>query len=115
MNYYDARQHSITEKWAYTCRNGGDIWPVGSCGDDGGHETDEQARSCYRDWLLANRLRLRIEMGPVPMICQVAGCDEMTGQVAEVGHWVAPLCSEHMDAENVMLLFPPVGSQISSY
>lgn len=115
MNYYDARQHSITERWCYTCRQGGDIWTVGTCGEDGGHESSEEARACYRTYLLANRLLLNVELGDEHRICGVVDCQELTHQACMIDMWTMPLCPSHMNPDQATRLFPPVGSQISSY
>lgn len=115
MNYYDARQHQPTGRWFYTARSGGDCYPVGACGQDEGHPTPELACACYRDWLLTNRLMLMVELGEEHRTCGVVDCQALTHQAAMIDMWTMPLCPDHMGLEHVTRLYPPVGSQISSY
>lgn len=52
MNYYEARQTKDKAGWHFTSMNDGQIWPVGYCADHEPHATPEEARECFRKYLL---------------------------------------------------------------
>ncbi len=110
MHHYAARQHSITERWAYTCREGGDIWPVGRCTEDGGHTSPEEACACYRQHLIEGA-KFNMKMGD-EMRCRVAGCKEMADEVALCAGATYRLCEEHQDEDFLEPLVPSVGTSI---
>lgn len=110
MNYYDARQHSITERWTYTCRNGRDIYPVGHCAEDAGHDTPEEACACYRTYLIETA-RMGVKFLQTTE-CKV--CREATDEAAMVNGAPFFLCEDHMDEESLAKVYPAVGSSISS-
>lgn len=112
MNHFDARQDKVTRRWHYTCRSGLEIWAVGRCDLDGGHETEEGARACYRGYLLENA-RTNVKLSDaVP--CLHEGCDKKTERAATVADRTFPLCKDHMAAKFLDALFPQVGTIVSS-
>jgi hypothetical protein len=114
MNYYEARQRKNSEKWDYTCTNDGESWPVGYCAEDGGHETAQEARDCYKRFLLDQRLHLDRQMTNQQNRCVAAGCDRWTSGYAEVDQRIFILCDEHRTREVVESLFT-VGTSCSSW
>jgi hypothetical protein len=103
MNYYGARQRKTDGTWAFTCMNDGAIWPIGYCRPyqdlpnhpitggprpadevekeratahkhhDGGHATAEEARECYRQYMLDHELRLMRKDSSAQHKCKVCG------------------------------------------
>lgn len=116
MNYYDARPLADGGGWHYTCRNDGNVWPVGYCTDHPPHPTQEDAYACYTQYLLDHRLRLdgRIEPG-TQHTCKVDGCDEWTDRYAEVDLAMWMLCDTHRTRETVAGLFGTAGAAMSSW
>jgi hypothetical protein len=128
MNYYDARQSKLTGRWDFTCKNNDKIWPTGYCAGpkvaeghphvdkfhDGGHDTEEEARECYRQYLLDNELRFSDGEGASSQHrCRV--CNEFTSGYGELNHALFPLCDKHRTREEVEKLIGPPGLIISSY
>jgi hypothetical protein len=133
MNHYAARQRQSNMKWDYTCRNGDFTQPVGYCGGyiewtdellkrlglpeehirrekqfenkyhTCGHDTQEEARCCYRMYLLDNRLRLGREHPDTQIKC--VACGKWTTLYAEIGTTIWNLCEEHNNREEVEKLF----------
>lgn len=114
MNYYKASQRKDTKRWDYTCTNDNRTWPIGYCREDGGHETEQEARDCYKRYLLDNRLRLDGDLEHTQKKCEFAGCDCWTSRYAEVDMRMFSLCDEHRTREVVEKFFS-VGESISSY
>jgi hypothetical protein len=112
MTHYAARQHSITERWAYTCRQGGDIWPVGRCAEDGGHDTAEQAQACYRQHLIESA-EMSVQFKGDYQRCRAPGCTEPTTEAAMYNGAPVFLCEEHMDEDFLEKIVPSVGTSIS--
>ena len=147
MNYYDARQRQTDKRWDYTCQNDGRVWPVGYCAgyhepkDDGivrwrederqrviankdkyhrdGHATDEEARECYRLYLLDNDVQeMTFAEAQHPCVAPVgeSKCNVWTQKALEIrhgGHY--PLCDEHRNRETLEKLFEAPGQIMSSY
>lgn len=123
MNYYAARQREKTKKWDYTCRNDGQIWPVGYCAGrlvdvmkvpedkrepyhEDGHETAEEAQECYKRYVLDNDLRLDSKMSGQQRRCEADGCEEWTQGLATIrGGQMFVLCDEHRNRETVEGMF----------
>jgi hypothetical protein len=124
MKYYAARQRATTKKWDYICMNDGQRWAVGYCSgkyptvqDDeslehrecyheDGHETAEEARECYKRYMLDNRLHLDGKMANQQMRCQVEQCDAWTQGTARLGGYTSfTLCDEHRNRETVEKLY----------
>ncbi len=86
-----------------------------------GHATAEEARSCYRRYLLATQSRIwhpdKLTSKPDTLHrCELPGCEEFTAGFAEVGQsyrWF--LCGTHCTAESVEKLMPEIGESWSSY
>lgn len=138
MNYYDARIRKTDGRWDYTCRNDGKVWPVGYCmpwdriakadvnfpglgplddthkdkHHDGGHETPDEARACYRQYLLDHHVRLDRNSGMAHYPCRV--CQVLTNGSASVKYHTWPLCDAHRTQEQVEKLLPPVHSSTES-
>lgn len=112
MNYFEALQRSETKRWHYTCRNGRNVWAVGKCGEDGGHATPEEARICYREFLIANAdLNVKVAPGGT---CGAEGCEQKTEKAALVANAYYRLCKDHMNAKTLDEIVPAVGTIISS-
>lgn len=126
-------------RWDYTCMNDGQIWPVGYCRAFSepseimlisesererlrsfahkhhidGHDTADEARECYRQYLLDQRLNLHNYETESQHKCVV--CGAWTGAFAEVNHQIFVLCDEHRTREQVDKLLSAPGYIISSY
>jgi hypothetical protein len=121
VNYYDARRlrresdTGITEGWHFTCMNDGQIWPVGYCAEHYPHTTANEARECFRRYLLDGQ---REETYSDWTGCEMEGCDTPTKKGLAtrppLGHGYA-FCDEHRTAENLEALTAPVGQIVSSY
>ena len=125
MNYYEAKQRT-DGRWDYTRNNHG----VGYCREyceidlgvvhiseseqeeyratadkhhTDGHETEEEARECYREYLLDHRLMLNRKMENEQRKCQV--CEEWTQGFAEIDQRLFTLCDQHNNREAVETLF----------
>ena len=117
MNYYDARQRQSDQKWDFTCHNRRTgTWAVGKCADHQcHHDTPEEARECYRQYILDHKLVLDHHEFKPWAECDVEGCDFDTNRAAEAGpyfYWA--LCSQHMNKETVASLLK-VGSFMGSW
>lgn len=124
MNYYQPAQIEKgpnAGKWHYVSinrRNG--THPVGYCADGcPGHDSEDEARSHYRDYLLDSLSFVDGPSDPDTLYrCEFDGCKERTAGVAETGPgkllvWF--LCAEHRNRESVAHLMPEVGDSASSY
>lgn len=99
MNYDQPRQLE-SGGWHYTSMNDGRVHPVGYCMSHGPHDSEDDARRCYRDYELTERLRLE----PVTLgswnPCEYPPCETLTNQAATLGAWTTwRLCDEHRTAE----------------
>lgn len=98
MNYDQPRQLKAGG-WHYTSRNDDRIWPVGYCGSHEPHETEDEARRCYRDFELNERLGLDGTLSNWNP-CEYPGCETLTNRDATVSGWsMWRLCDEHRTAE----------------
>ena len=82
---------------------------------DDGHETAEEARECYKRYLLDNHVNL--EFGTTrntQQRCQVEGCENWTQTAAMVDHRTYDLCDDHRNLEALEGLVA-VGSSMGSY
>jgi hypothetical protein len=122
VNYYDARELRDPETGEGTGtfhfvvmnrRTG--THPVGYCAEHGGHPSAEEARECFRKYLLDD---VQEEHYGDWTGCEVEGCDEPTkrGLTARrpLGNGHA-LCDEHRTKEHLEALMGGVGSIASSY
>lgn len=130
MNYYKSRQRDSDGKWDFTKMNDGVTYGVGYCCEfqeftpdmhvseaeqekhqsmshkyhTDGHETEEEACECYRQYVLDHRLSLGRTMSSQKQKCRI--CGEWTQHFAEV--YLADifvLCSEHNNRESVEGLY----------
>ena len=95
MNYDQPRQLK-TGGWHYTSLNKRiGTFPIGYCQDHGPHETEDDARRCYRDYELNERLRLDGTLGDWNP-CEYPECGTLTNRGASIGGWHRwRLCDEH--------------------
>lgn len=136
MNHYIAKQRVEDKRWDYTCNN----HPIGYCRaykeidpklipiseqqqeeyratqhkhHTDGHETEQEARECYKEYLLDHHLRLRAKMGDQQMKCRV--CGEWTQNFAEIDCQMFVLCDKHNNRETVEGLFDAPWESWSSW
>lgn len=122
MNYYQARQRESDGRWAFTCRNDDNIWPVGWCARIDGcghHDTADEARRCYARWLSEQPDYDSFVRGArgIPRIacgCDVEGC-EMPGWHVRSGPTGQHLCPDHCNREGFAQALGEVHQIISSY
>jgi hypothetical protein len=76
-----------------------------------GHTTADEARECYRRYLLDQRVRLGMRFEQQSH-CQV--CGEWTDMYAEVDHTPFTLCKKHNTQKQLELLFKTPGEIWSS-
>jgi len=135
MNYYTTSQRQSDNKWDYTRNNR----PVGYCRPyekidteryglteeecseyektshkhhDCGHDTEEEARECYKQYLLDHNLRFG-KMSNQKNKCRV--CEEWTQGYAEIGNTMFVLCENHSNEESVSSLFTTPQQSWSSW
>lgn len=135
MNYFAARQRECDKRWDYTCKRDGVIYPVGYCAGwrepqpgiltpgqikewlneaiphqdkfhNDGHATAEEARECYKQYLLDFSLHLNCDAS-VALKCEM--CDSLTTKRAKVDSSTWALCDVHRTRENVEALYGPIG------
>jgi len=120
VNYDQPRQLADGSGWHYTTRNDDRIHAIGYCWSDHKdkpHATEEEARRCYRDYELNERLRLDVAVGHWNP-CQVpSGCGTLTNREAAIWpdgpSWL--LCDEHRTKEVVSELYGPLaGNSVHS-
>lgn len=100
MNYDQPRQLK-TGGWHYTSMNDGRIWALGYCGEhrDAPHATEDEARRCYRDYQLNERLRLDGTVGHWNP-CEYPDCGTLTNRAVTIAGWLRwRLCDEHRTKE----------------
>jgi hypothetical protein len=107
MNYDQPRQLK-DGGWHYTTFNRRiGTFPVGYCADhkDKPHETEDDARRCYRDYELNELLHLdRTAWYWNP--CEYPGCEVLTNREATIGEWRAwLLCDMHRTKEVCAVLY----------
>ena len=116
MNYYDAREMTDKDgkgigKWRYTQSNKrSGTYAVGHCAEGcDGHDTAEEAREHYRQYLLETRVSKFENASDTQHKCQVEGCDEWTQTWVHIGssHHFA-LCEKHQTPEIYEQVMPPV-------
>lgn len=112
MNHYDARQEIGTKRWRYTCRRDREIFAVGSCDQDDGHDTAEEACACYRAHLIESA-KLSVNTSQLTL-CSVPGCGDPTEEVALLPFAAYPLCEDHMTRDGLAKVMPEVGTMVSS-
>ena len=96
MNYDQPRQLK-SGGWHFTSTNDGKVHAIGYCRDhlDSPHATEDDARRCYRDYELSERLSLDGTVGHWNP-CEYPGCETLTNRDARIGGWSRwLLCDEH--------------------
>lgn len=109
MNHFEARQDKVSRRWHYTCRNGLEIWAVGNCGSDGGHDSEAAANACYRKSLIDGARLTKL----VDDARECGACGKPADRVTAVLNRVYALCKEHGNARGLDQLVPAVGAIIS--
>src|SRR5688572_10606469 len=115
MRYLNASKRESDGRWDYTegRREQGQFFahPIGFCGDAGGghHETEDEARACYRRYELDCQLRFSDGATSTSRHrCRAPGCEEWTGGYAELGRsQMFILCDKHRTREVVAQLAGP--------
>lgn len=120
MNYYKALQREKTGVWDYTCTNDGRTHATGYCAGKydvirndtdlphhenyhaDGHATKDEARSCYKKYLLDHQLRFGTSSVQQNK-CEI--CEAWTQGTAVVDTQMFYLCDEHRTREVVEGLF----------
>jgi hypothetical protein len=101
MNYDQPRKLADGSGWHYTQMNDHKIWPIGYCADhrDAPHATEDEARRCYRDYELNERLHLDGTIGHWNP-CEYPDCETLTNRAASIDGWTRwLLCDEHRTKE----------------
>lgn len=116
MNYYDARALADGSGWHFTSANRrAGTHPVGYCAEHGPHATADEARECFRRYLLDGQRETTYADWTG---CAWDGCDTPTKKGLETRPPLGddfPLCDEHRTPENLETLTVLVGQIISSY
>jgi len=95
MSYSEPRQLQ-NEKWHFTT-NDGVIRPIGYCADGcKGHDTPEEAREHYRDYIL-DKARFGVEMRQT-LKCRECGEDTYLA-VITLPRTIVSLCGDHHTRE----------------
>lgn len=99
MNYDQPRQLK-DGGWHYTTFNKRiGTFPIGYCASHGPHPTEDDARRCYRDYELNERLRLDTTLGDYNP-CERPGCETLTNRAVTIDGWPKwRLCDEHRTKE----------------
>ena len=106
MNYDQPRKLADGSGWHYTQMNDGRIWPIGYCREHEPHATEDDARRCYRDYELNERLTLDGTIGNWNP-CEHEGCETLTNRNAGIEPWGPSwrLCDEHRTKERCAELY----------
>jgi hypothetical protein len=119
VNYYDARElkdadGNGTGRWHYTCANRRiGTWAVGYCRDHDGHETPEEARKCFRRYLLDGAFEESYADWSGCVVCDAPTKKGLTTR-PPLGHGY-PLCDEHRALERLAELAEVPGQIMASY
>lgn len=130
MRHYAPNQRQNDGKWDYTCSRDGITHPVGYCSPyrefdtnlihvsesqiqeyaatkdkhhSHGHDTEEEACECYRQYNLDHRLRLNRTWQGEKHECVV--CKEWTQGYAEIDMKTWDLCEQHNNRAEVEKLY----------
>lgn len=79
----------------------------------GGHATQEEARACYRKYLLDTRARFSDKPNEEEQR-RCAICKAWTQHSGSVDDQIWPLCQEHQTRDSLEKLAPPIGEIASS-
>ena len=104
MNHLKARQVEGTGKWHFAISNSRTgTHAVGYCRDHEGHDTEAEAVECYRQYLLAERLRFGSVKNQQHK-CQK--CDAWTQKFALIDNSQSMfLCDDHATKEVISELY----------
>lgn len=112
MNTYAGRKSEMIHYVAKELKSGGwhytmNSLPIGYCLEHGGHDTAEEARECYKSYMLDKHLHLDRKISDdILMKCKVKGCEEFTSGFASVGGYsMFILCDKHRTREEVERLY----------
>jgi hypothetical protein len=110
VNYDQPRQREDGSGWHYTTFNRRiGTFPVGYCADHAPHATEGEARACYRDYELNERLSLDVTLGSWNPCEAPSGCETLTNRAAQIGGWTLwRLCDEHRTKGVVAELYGPL-------
>lgn len=137
MRHYDAKQRLSSMKWDYACGNHPVGYCAGyreftekdsflpeqirttenekmlankEKYHTEGHDTEEEARLCYKQYLLDNRLRLNPEQTNPSQLNKCRVCGEFCSGYATIGECeMYFLCKEHCNRDEVDKLMRPPG------
>ncbi len=120
MNYYEPRELAgedgrSTGRFHYVRRNHYRTEPVGYCANAcSGHDTAEEAREHYRQYLINERVDYRPDHMKRPERCKI--CAEWTHSYAHIEAWDSyPLCKEHLTKESVLRLLGEMRDFVASW
>lgn len=135
MNYYEALKRESDERWDFTrnarpvgyCRAYEEIDPTCGLNESElrkhtenshkhhtcGHATEEDARACYKEYILDHKLRLNKKDINSQHKCKI--CKEWTSLYAEVDTNLYILCELHNNRESVDSLMKNPGFICSSW
>lgn len=68
-----------------------------------GHETKQEARECYREYLLDQKLKLMCENAETQIRCKI--CGKWTNLYAEIETNMWNLCEEHNNRKEIEKIF----------
>lgn len=108
MNYDQPRMLADGRGWHYTSMNDGKVHAIGYCWHhkDEPHPTEDDARRCYRDYLLNERLQLTGSSREYHRCEAKGGCEILTNKIAVLDGWPRWwLCDEHLSKFQCELLF----------
>lgn len=105
MNYDQPRQLADLSGWRYTSMNDGRVHATGYCRDHDAHPTEDEARRCYRDYELNERLMLDGTLGSWNP-CDYPACETLTNRAARIAGWTKwRLCDVHRTKETCAELY----------
>lgn len=102
--------HSTTRRlesggWHFTTKSNGVVVPIGYCSEHEGHATEQEARECYKRYVLDHRLSLDPRLDATSQHkCKVCGA-WTTGMALVDEHAMFSLCDEHRTREHVAELY----------
>jgi hypothetical protein len=107
---YDQPRRLKDGGWHYTSMNDGQVWPVGRCAEHAPHETEDDARRCYRDYEMDERLHLDGTIGHWNTCQYPEGCWTLTNRQAGISPWGPSwlLCDKHRTKEACAALYGPL-------
>ena len=93
--------------WEFVCQCAGSEFAVGYCRcHREAHATEQEARACYRHWILDHQLHLEGRSEGRLFPCVV--CGRPTDRFAQVSFWSRSLCDAHRNRARVEELYPEI-------